>query len=104
MLKAEGQLGLYGWQVGNRPGSGTPMDLIVSGFVQGDPSKPLPLRDGKLALGTVTRAVPGVVTFESDGMRVELEAPSARGIESAAVFDTHEWTTTKARPVKASAH
>ncbi len=103
MVKAEAQLGLYGWQVGTQPGSGTPIDLVVSGVIQGDPSKPLPLRDGKLALGTVTRAVPGVVTFQSDGMRVELEAPSGRGVEPAAVFDTHEWTTTKPRPTKTSA-
>jgi serine/threonine-protein kinase len=92
-LAVEGQLGLYGLEVGSGHGATVPLDVVVSGSVRGDPAKPLALTSSKLTLGKATSPVSGTVTAKADGVRVEIDrpapaAPNARGL----VLDTRDWT------------
>lgn len=92
-LSGEGHVGLYGLPVAAGHGRTVPIDVVVSGKVAGDPATPLALTGGKLTLGKAASNVSGALALKSDGLRVEIDRPSAHGETVAAlVFDSREWT------------
>jgi serine/threonine-protein kinase len=92
-LAATAQIGLYGVPVASGHGAPVPVNVMLSGDVTGDPSKPLAIQSGKLTFGTVTSAVGGRALVSADGLRVEIDRPPLHGAASSPiVFDTRDWT------------
>ena len=92
-LEGEGHVGIYGLQVATGRGAKVPLDLVVSGRVAGDPTRPIPLDGATLALGKASSAVTGSLSLKPDGVRVEIDRTSTRGEAMPALaLDTREWT------------
>ena len=102
-LAAEARVGLYGlWADASRPAS-APLDLVISGNVEGVTTGPLAIAGARLMVGKATAFVSGTLVVKDDGLRIELERPASRGVVPAAlVFDTRQWTSAASAPRGAS--
>jgi len=92
LLVGEGQLSLYGWPIATGRKAMVPVDLTMSGKMTGDPARPLPITDGKIAVGNTTSPMFGYVVIREDGFRIEIDRAQGRsGTAAALVLDTQEW-------------
>jgi serine/threonine-protein kinase len=108
-LTAHARLSLFSVQ-GAAPGTTpsaavAPLDLVFEGAVGGDPSQGLRIESGALSFGKAKSKLTGLVTFGQDGVRVEVDRPSARpGATSPPfVLDTRDWTASQKAPAPAPA-
>ncbi len=88
---------------GVAPG-GAPADILLDGSISGAPSLPLHIDSGTLTVGKLRTRLTGVVTLTPEGVRAEVDRPSARAASSTPfVFDTRDWTQQPAKPPASAA-
>jgi len=92
-MSAQAKIGVSRMKIPVVAGSASEVAVVVEGEFGGDSSRPLELRHGKIQAGDVTTALAGTVTFNRDGLLIELNR--ARPYTDAPftlTFDTRAWT------------
>jgi hypothetical protein len=69
------------------------MDLTLEGSIGGDPAQSLSIDPGSCTVGKVKARVTGDVTFAREGIRIEVDRPTAKNArpQPPFVLDTREW-------------
>jgi serine/threonine protein kinase len=80
------------FEMPNATPGGPPADVVMEGTIGGVPSQVMHVESGSLLIAKVKNPLLGEVTLGHDGLRVEIDRPSAKGPPPPPfVLDTRDW-------------